>query len=103
MLPENLAALGLQVTNDAQNTPLTEQPSPQSQLSLNIPESLGQSIAQHMGPLVSGAVSHALSNTPINVTMPKMKRTPVRSSDGMIMHTIDEPMPEAPSAGNMVQ
>ena len=106
MTQPQLAALGLQATADAENTPLTPQgaqaPQP-SQVSLNIPDNLGQSLAHHMGPLVSSAVSHAMQTTPINVKMPKMKRTPVRGPDGLITHSIDEPIFDEPSSGQTVQ
>ena len=105
--PTQLAALGLQVTNDAENTPLTPQPAPQANsggVALNLPENIGQTLADHMGPHISNAVSHALQTTPINVKMPKMKRTPVRDpKTQLITHTIDEQMPDAPPPDAQLQ
>lgn len=57
---------------------------------INIPDNIGEVISQ--------AVVQGLAQLPaLNVNMPppaRMKRTPVRDKQGLIMHTIDEPIQE---------
>ena len=65
----------------------------QSPVSVNVPENIGQSVAEAIVPAVTQAVTQAISQIPpLQVQMPRMKRTPVRDPSGLIMHTVDEPM-----------
>lgn len=48
---------------------------------------------QQIGAGITEAIARGISQMPpLEVKMPSMKRTPVRGKDGVIMHTIDEPM-----------
>ena len=48
-----------------------------------------------VGKSVAEAIQAAFTNLPpLRVEMPRVKRTPVRRPDGLIDHTIDEPIPE---------
>jgi hypothetical protein len=71
-----------------QQEPLPPPPPPAPpQINLTIPEGLGTAL----GNAVIQGTHEVLSNMPpLKVDMPKMKRTPVRGGDGLIMHTIDE-------------
>ena len=72
--------------------PVMQQPQ-QAPISVNVPENIGQSVAEAIVPAVTQAVTQAISQIPpLQVHMPRMKRTPVRDPSGLIMHTVDEPM-----------
>jgi hypothetical protein len=48
-----------------------------------------------VAPVLADTIAQTIANMPpLKVAMPRMKRTPVRGPDGMIAHTIDEPMDE---------
>ena len=70
---------------DNPNTPPKETKPATQDIQINFPENIGTAI----GEAVAKGVAQI---PPMSVNMPKMKRTPVRGKDGMIMHTIDEPM-----------
>lgn len=66
-------------------------PPQQSPIAINVPQQLGAELAQAMGPIIA----QTMQNTPLNVNIPRMKRTPVRDPNtGLIMHTVDEPIME---------
>jgi hypothetical protein len=80
-------------------------PPQQSPISINMPEQVGgalaQNLAQTVAPIIAQSVAQAMQQTMANMPALKtqgMKRTPVRDPQtGLIMHTIDEPIDEAPS------
>lgn len=53
--------------------------------------------------IVAQAVKEGLSQVTVKMAVPRMKRTPVRDQNGMIMHSVDEPIDEAPPAGATLQ
>lgn len=72
-----------------------------SPVSISVPDNLGQLVAESIAPIIAQTVAQAVSQAmvqtmaampPIKVDMPRMKRTPVRDRNGMIVHAIDEPM-----------
>ena len=68
----------------------------------HMPEQVGgalaQNLAQTVAPIIAQSMAQAMQNLPpLQVNQPRMKRTPVRDPQtGLIMHTIDEPVDEAP-------
>ena len=77
--------------------PLPPQASP---ISIAMPEQIGGALAQNLtdqiAPLLAQTLAQAVSGMPPLRTQP-MKRTPVRDPQtGLIMHTIDEPIDQAP-------
>jgi len=77
--------------------PLPPQASP---ISISMPEQIGGALAQNLteqiAPLLAQTLSQAVAGMPPLKTQP-MKRTPVRDPNtGLIMHTIDEPIDQAP-------
>ena len=79
--------------------PLPPQVSP---ISISMPEqvasALSESVTQTVGPMVAQAMQQAMQQLPsLKISAPKMKRTAVRDpKTGLIMHTIDEPLPDEP-------
>jgi hypothetical protein len=64
-------------------------------VNVNVPENIGESVANAVAPVLADTIAQTIANMPpLKVAMPRMKRTPVRGPDGMIAHTIDEPMDE---------
>jgi hypothetical protein len=69
-----------------------------SPVSISMPENIGASVASAIVPAVTQAVTQSVASLPpLQVNMPpaqRMKRTPVRDENGMILHTVDEPIQE---------
>lgn len=69
---------------------------------VNLPDALGPAIAESISQVMQSIPSmlkegmrEAFQNMPpLQVKMPRMKRTPVRDRHGMIEHSIDEPIEE---------
>jgi hypothetical protein len=76
-----------------------EEPAQPPQINMHIPDSLGQALGNAM---LQGTQSILSNMPPLSVNMPSMKNTPVRGPDGMILHSIAEPMPppDMPQAVN---
>ena len=94
--PDILQQLGLQNAQQMAAQPSPETPAaPASPLQINIPDNLGQSLTDAVAPAIHEAVSSGMSKALSGFKMPPpvaMKRTPVRDQNGLIMHTIDEPV-----------
>lgn len=83
--------------------PLPPQASP---VSISMPEQVGgalaESLTQQIAPLLAQTLQQAVAGMPPLKTAP-MKRTPVRDpQSGLILHTIDEPIDQAPQQPPMV-
>ena len=97
MTPETLSALGLQAEQQAlaQSSPV-EPPAPTAPLQINIPDNLGESITNAVGPAIHQAVHGGMQKALEGFKMPPppaMKRTAVRDPNtNLITHTIDEPI-----------
>jgi hypothetical protein len=94
MTPEMAAALGLQAAHqiEGQANPEAAPSEAQVNLTANMAENFGQAIAPHIVNALHGAIQ---TMPPIKMEAPpvvRMKRTPVRDPNGLIMHTIDEPI-----------
>ena len=64
-----------------------------------VPEEFSKDLIEAVMPPLTEALTQAVQQVignlpPLKVDMPRMKRTPVRDKQGMIMHTIDEPIRE---------
>ena len=78
-----------------------DQSKQQAPVSLNIPDNIGKSITDAITPAISEAVASGMTQAlgsipPLQVNHQRMKRTPVRDHNGLIMHTIDEPINDQP-------
>jgi hypothetical protein len=69
--------------------PEAKEPQQAPQINLTIPEGLGTALGN---AVIQGTQSILGNLPPLQVQMPSMKRTPFRGPDGLISHTIDEPM-----------
>jgi hypothetical protein len=108
MTPDSLASLGLQVGQQAMATPDVAPGVATSPVAINMPEQVGgalaESLASTVAPIIAQTVAQtlqqAVQNLPPLKTQP-MKRTPVRDPvSGLILHTVDEPIDEAPMPQN---
>ncbi len=62
-----------------------------------IPEEFSKDLIEAVMPPLTAALTQSVQQVisslpPLRVDMPRMKRTPIRDRQGMIMHTVDEPI-----------
>ena len=81
-------------------------PLPQvSPVSISMPEQVGgalaESLAGTVAPIIAQSVAQAMQQTmanlpPLQINQPRMRRVPIRDQNGLIVETIDEPIPDDP-------